>query len=86
MPPWASASTTASPWAQTWRLQRPEISRVAILDFDVHHGNGTVEIFKDRPEVLVCSSFQHPYYPHRYHDLVREQHRQYAPARRHRQQ
>ena len=52
-------------------LQRSEISRVAILDFDVHHGNGTVEIFKDRPEVLVCSSFQHPYYPHRYFDLER---------------
>ena len=52
-------------------LARPEISRVAVLDFDVHHGNGTVEIFKDRPEVLVCSSFQHPFYPHRYHDLVR---------------
>ena len=39
------------------------VSRVAILDFDVHHGNGTVEIFQDRPEVLVCSSFQYPYYP-----------------------
>ncbi len=52
-------------------LTRPEVSRVAILDFDVHHGNGTAEIFRDRPEVLVCSSFQHPYYPHRYHDLVR---------------
>ena len=53
-------------------LHRPEITRVAILDFDVHHGNGTVEIFQDRPEVLVCSSFQHPYYPHRYHDVTRE--------------
>lgn len=52
-------------------LQRPEVARVAILDFDVHHGNGTVEICKDRPEVLVCSSFQHPYYPHRYFDLQR---------------
>jgi len=52
-------------------LQRPDVSRVAILDFDVHHGNGTVEIFQDRPEVLVCSSFQHPYYPHRYHDVAR---------------
>ncbi len=39
------------------------VERVAILDFDVHHGNGTVEIFQDRPEVLVCSSFQYPYYP-----------------------
>ncbi len=40
--------------------------RVAILDFDVHHGNGTVEIFQNRPEVLVCSSFQYPFYPGRY--------------------
>jgi acetoin utilization deacetylase AcuC-like enzyme len=48
-----------------------QAQRVAILDFDVHHGNGTVDIFKDRPEVLVCSSFQHPYYPFRYADLQR---------------
>jgi len=40
--------------------------RVAILDFDVHHGNGTVEIFLDRPEVMVCSSFQYPFYPGRF--------------------
>ena len=40
--------------------------RVAIFDFDVHHGNGTVEIFQDRPEVMVCSSFQYPFYPGRY--------------------
>jgi len=40
--------------------------RVAIFDFDVHHGNGTVEIFRDRPEVLVCSSFQEHYDPYRY--------------------
>ena len=39
------------------------LERVAILDFDVHHGNGTVEMFAERPEVLVCSSFQYPYYP-----------------------
>jgi acetoin utilization deacetylase AcuC-like enzyme len=52
-------------------LADPAVTRVAILDFDVHHGNGTVEIFKDRPEVLVCSSFQHPYYPHRYWDIER---------------
>jgi acetoin utilization deacetylase AcuC-like enzyme len=44
--------------------------RVAILDFDVHHGNGTVEIFQDRPEVLVCSSFQYPFYPGRYDDVA----------------
>lgn len=47
------------------------VERVAILDFDVHHGNGTVDIFKDTPEVLVCSSFQHPFYPFRYADLDR---------------
>ncbi|MEP5765477.1 MAG: histone deacetylase family protein [Halieaceae bacterium] len=40
--------------------------RVAILDFDVHHGNGTVEIFLQRPEVMVCSSFQYPFYPGRF--------------------
>ena len=43
--------------------------RVAILDFDVHHGNGTVEIFQNRPEVLVCSSFQFPFYPGRYDQI-----------------
>ncbi len=42
------------------------LRRVAIIDFDVHHGNGTVEIFQNRPEVLVCSSFQYPFYPGRY--------------------
>lgn len=47
------------------------IRRVAILDFDVHHGNGTVDIFKDDPRVLVCSSFQHPFYPHRHTDIER---------------
>jgi acetoin utilization deacetylase AcuC-like enzyme len=52
-------------------LQQPGIERVAILDFDVHHCNGTVDIFKDRPEVLVCSTFQHPYYPERYCDIDR---------------
>ena len=39
------------------------LARVAILDFDVHHGNGTEDIFHDDERVLLCSSFQHPYYP-----------------------
>jgi acetoin utilization deacetylase AcuC-like enzyme len=39
------------------------IERLAILDFDVHHGNGTEDIFYDDERVLLCSSFQHPYYP-----------------------
>ncbi|WDE14632.1 histone deacetylase family protein [Thalassomonas haliotis] len=47
------------------------MSRVAIVDFDVHHGNGTVEIFQDRPEVLVCSSFQYPFYPGRFDNVIR---------------
>jgi len=39
------------------------LSRVAILDFDVHHGNGTEDIFHEDTRVMLCSSFQHPYYP-----------------------
>ena len=41
------------------------LRRVAIADFDVHHGNGTEEIFHDDPRVMLCSTFQHPYYPFR---------------------
>ncbi len=37
--------------------------RVAILDFDVHHGNGTQDIFEDSPDVLFISSHQMPLYP-----------------------
>ena len=39
-------------------------ARVAIVDFDVHHGNGTEDIFHDDPRVLLCSTFQHPFYPY----------------------
>ena len=45
------------------------VDRVAILDFDAHHCNGTVEIFAGRPEILVCSSYQYPFYPYRHLDL-----------------
>lgn len=41
-----------------------QLKRVAIVDFDVHHGNGTEDVFRDSPEVLFCSTFQHPFYPH----------------------
>ena len=51
-------------------LDHAEVERVAILDFDVHHGNGTVDICRDHPQILVCSSFQSPYYPNRLDDLV----------------
>jgi len=53
-------------------LASPTIERVAILDFDVHHGNGTVDIFTDNPAVMVCSSFQHPHYPNRKFDVRRD--------------
>lgn len=39
------------------------LERVAIMDFDVHHGDGTEDIFKDNPNVMLCSTFQHPFYP-----------------------
>jgi acetoin utilization deacetylase AcuC-like enzyme len=37
---------------------------VAIIDFDVHHGNGTEIAFMNDPRVVMCSFFQHPYYPY----------------------
>jgi acetoin utilization deacetylase AcuC-like enzyme len=40
------------------------LSRVAVVDFDVHHGNGTEDIFKGDPRVLMVSTFQHPFYPY----------------------
>ncbi|MGL5631847.1 MAG: histone deacetylase family protein [Azovibrio sp.] len=40
------------------------LKRVAIIDFDVHHGNGTEDIFKGDERVLMCSIFQHPFYPY----------------------
>lgn len=44
-------------------LEHPQIERVAIIDFDVHHGNGTENMFMDDPRVLICSSYQSPLYP-----------------------
>jgi acetoin utilization deacetylase AcuC-like enzyme len=38
--------------------------RVAVIDFDVHHGNGTEDIFRDDPRVMMVSTFQHPLYPY----------------------
>ena len=46
-----------------YALQMHQLTRVAILDFDVHHGNGTEDIFYQDERVMLCSSFQHPYYP-----------------------
>ncbi|MDE2388889.1 MAG: histone deacetylase family protein [Betaproteobacteria bacterium] len=41
-----------------------QLQRIAILDFDVHHGNGSEEIFRGNSHVMLCSTFQHPFYPH----------------------
>ena len=40
------------------------LERIAIVDFDVHHGNGTEDTFADDPRVLMVSFFQHPLYPY----------------------
>lgn len=45
-------------------LQRHGLQRVAIVDFDVHHGNGTEDIFTGDERVLMVSFFQHPFYPY----------------------
>jgi acetoin utilization deacetylase AcuC-like enzyme len=44
-------------------LAQHGLERVAIADFDAHHGNGSEDIFKDDARVLLCSTFQHPLYP-----------------------
>lgn len=43
--------------------QSKGVKRIAIVDFDVHHGNGTQDIFLGDESVLFCSLFQHPFYP-----------------------
>ena len=45
-------------------MQEYGLERVAIIDFDVHHGNGTEAAFSNDPRVLMCSFFQHPFYPY----------------------
>jgi acetoin utilization deacetylase AcuC-like enzyme len=44
-------------------LDTHALERVAILDFDVHFGNGTADIFTGDPRVLVCSTYEYPLYP-----------------------
>lgn len=52
-------------------IDKHGVKKVAILDFDVHNGNGSIDIFKDDPRVLVCSSFEYPLYPDRYYPISR---------------
>jgi len=44
-------------------LEQHGLQRVAILDFDVHQGNGTEQIFRHERRVMFCSTFQYPFYP-----------------------
>ncbi len=49
--------------AAKYALERHGLKRVAIIDFDVHHGNGTEDIVAGDDRILMCSFYQHPFYP-----------------------
>lgn len=49
--------------AALYALKQPGINRVAILDWDVHHGNGTQAIVETNPQIAYCSLHQYPCYP-----------------------
>lgn len=49
--------------AADYLIRSAGVKRVAIVDFDVHHGNGTQHIFEQRQDVLYVSSHRHPFYP-----------------------
>ena len=50
--------------AAKYALARHGLKRVAIVDFDVHHGNGTEDIIRGDDRILMVSFFQHPFYPY----------------------
>jgi acetoin utilization deacetylase AcuC-like enzyme len=50
--------------AAKYALERHGLKRVAVVDFDVHHGNGTEDILGGDPRVLMVGFFQHPFYPY----------------------
>jgi acetoin utilization deacetylase AcuC-like enzyme len=49
--------------AAHYALEQPEINRVAIVDWDVHHGNGTEALVENNPHIAYCSLHQFPCYP-----------------------
>jgi acetoin utilization deacetylase AcuC-like enzyme len=49
--------------AALYALEQPGVNRVAILDWDVHHGNGTQAIVQTHPQIAYCSLHQYPCYP-----------------------
>ena len=61
--PWVSACSTARRSPHGYAQRELGIGRIAILDWDVHHGNGTQEAFWDDESVLFASIHQWPFYP-----------------------
>ncbi|MFC1860425.1 histone deacetylase [Chloroflexota bacterium] len=49
--------------ATKWALANYKLERILIIDFDVHHGNGTQSTFYDNPQVLYISTHEYPFYP-----------------------
>jgi acetoin utilization deacetylase AcuC-like enzyme len=49
--------------AAKWLVEKRGLQRVLVLDWDVHHGNGTQEMFYESPQVLYMSTHQYPFYP-----------------------
>jgi acetoin utilization deacetylase AcuC-like enzyme len=49
--------------ATHYALTQPNVDRVAILDWDVHHGNGTQAIVESHPQIAYCSLHEYPHYP-----------------------
>lgn len=49
--------------AAYYALEQPGVERVAILDWDVHHGNGTQDLVEHNPRIAYCSTHQSPCYP-----------------------
>ena len=60
--PWGSACSTTSRSAAA-HARASGVGRVAIVDYDVHHGNGTQRMFEDDPAMLYVSMHQYPFYP-----------------------
>ncbi len=56
--------------AAYYALETMGLERIAIVDFDVHHGNGTEDLVYQDDRILFCSSFQHPFYPGYYRESV----------------
>lgn len=50
--------------AASYAIEKYGLERIALIDFDVHHGNGTEKIFENHPNIMMFSFFQHPLFPH----------------------